>query len=502
MKYTDAASAVQALRELEAKQTALGHAMGLISVDAVTVAPSDSGEYRGRTMGILSSMMYELTAAHENLELLDYLDAHKSELEPQAAREAQLVRKSCEQISRIPADEYVEYSVLLNEAQDVWEKAKNENDFELFAPLLEKIIAFNRRFAGYYNPDLPAYDALLNEYEEGMTTQILDEFFEKLRDNLTPLIEKIGAAAPVDDSFLNRDYPIDVQRRFSDYLLEVIGADKTRCVIGETEHPFTANFGNHDVRVTTHYYENSLDNSMYSVIHEGGHALYELGCEDSYNYTAVSGGVSMGVHESQSRFYENIIGRSREFIGYIFPKVREFFPEQLAGVTADMFHRAVNRVAPSLIRTQADELTYCMHIMVRYEIEKQIIGGTLAVKDIPAEWNRLYKEYLGVDVPDNARGCLQDSHWSGGSFGYFPSYALGSAYGAQMLYVMEKELGDIWADIARGDLTRVTGWLKEHIHRHASMYRPGELFEKTCGKFDAQYYVDYLTEKYTRLYNL
>ena len=335
-----------------------------------------------------------------------------------------------------------------------------------------------------------------------MTTQILDVFFKKLRDNLTPLIAKIGAAAPVDDSFLTRDYPIDVQRRFSDYLLEVIGADKTRCVIGETEHPFNATFGNHDVRVTTHYYENSLDNSMYSVIHEGGHALYELGCEDRYNYTAVSGGVSMGVHESQSRFYENIIGRSREFIGYIFPRVKEFFPEQLADVTADMFHRAVNKVTPSLIRTQADELTYCMHIMVRYEIEKQIIGGTLAVKDIPAEWNRLYKEYLGVDVPDNARGCLQDSHWSGGSFGYFPSYALGSAYGAQMLHVMEKELGDIWADIARGDLSRVTGWLKEHIHRYASMYQPGELFEKTCGKFDAQYYVDYLTEKYTRLYNL
>ncbi|MBQ4089680.1 MAG: carboxypeptidase M32 [Clostridia bacterium] len=501
MSYT-VESAVQALRTLEAKNAALGHAMGIIGVDAVTVAPSDSGEGRGRTMGILSAMEYELVANPENIKLLDYLDEHKSELDPQIAREAQLVRKSCEQISRIPADEYTAYAVLLNEAQEVWEKAKNTNDFPAFAPCLEKIIEFNKKFAGYYNPDLPAYDALLNEYEEGMTTKVLDEFFAKLRNSLTPLIAKIGNAAPVDDSFLTKNYPIDVQRKFSDYLMDVLGTDKTHCVIGETEHPFTANFGNKDVRVTTHYYEDSLDNSMYSVIHECGHALYELGCGDQYNYTAATGGVSMGIHESQSRFYENIIGRSEEFIAHIYPRVQEFFPEQLKDVTAEMFHRAVNKVTPSLIRTQADELTYCMHIMVRYEIEKQLIGGALKVNDIPAEWNRLYKEYLGVDVPDDTRGCLQDSHWSGGSFGYFPSYALGSAYGAQMLSVMENQLGDIWADVKKGDLSRITGWLKENIHQHASMYRPGELFEKICGKFDAQYYVDHLTKKYTELYNL
>ena len=295
MSYT-VESAVQALRTLEAKNAALGHAMGIIGVDAVTVAPSDSGEGRGRTMGILSAMEYELVANPENIKLLDYLDEHKSELDPQIAREAQLVRKSCEQISRIPADEYTAYAVLLNEAQEVWEKAKNTNDFPAFAPCLEKIIEFNKKFAGYYNPDLPAYDALLNEYEEGMTTKVLDEFFAKLRNSLIPLIAKIGNAAPVDDSFLTKNYPIDVQRKFSDYLMDVLGTDKTHCVIGETEHPFTANFGNKDVRVTTHYYEDSLDNSMYSVIHECGHALYELGCGDQYNYTAATGGVSMGIH--------------------------------------------------------------------------------------------------------------------------------------------------------------------------------------------------------------
>ena len=241
---------------------------------------------------------------------------------------------------------------------------------------------------------------------------------------------------------------------------------------------------------------------MFSVIHEGGHALYELGADDCYNYTALSGGVSMGIHESQSRFYENIIGRSEAFVRAIFPKAKELFPEQLAGVDAAMFYRAINKAEPGLIRTAADELTYALHVMVRYEIEKQLIGGTLAIADVPAEWNRLYKEYLGVDVPSDKEGCLQDSHWSGGMLGYFPSYALGSAYGPQMLQVMEEDLGDIWEDVAKGDLNKVTTWLREKIHRHASFVKPGVLFERVCGKFDAKYYTDYLTEKYSRLYNL
>jgi carboxypeptidase Taq len=210
----------------------------------------------------------------------------------------------------------------------------------------------------------------------------------------------------------------------------------------------------------------------------------------------------MGIHESQSRFYENLIGRSRAFCHYVFPKLKELFPAQLEGITPEDFYRAVNRSEASLIRTEADELTYALHIMVRYEIEKMMMNGTLEVKDVPAEWKRLYKEYLGIDVPNDREGCLQDSHWSGGAVGYFPSYALGSAYGPQILKVMEKDLGDVYADVAKGDLSRVTGWLKEHIHRHASFIKPGELFESVCGKFDAKYYTDYLTEKYTKLYQL
>ena len=502
MKYETLEQAVAELKNKQHTLSAYNHAMGVLYLDATTAAPSDTGEGRGKTMEILSKVVYDLTASPENGELFAFLLSHREELDAQTRRELEVMKKNYDQMFKIPAEEYVAYSVLLNDAQNIWHKAKNENDFASFAPCLEKIVAFNKKFAGYYNADLAPYDALLNEYEEGMNMVTLDAFFAQLRSVIVPLIAKVQEAKPIDDSFLFKHYPIADQRIFSDYLMEVLGMDRSHSGIAETEHPYTTNFSNKDVRITTHYHEDNLVSSMYSVIHEGGHALYELGADDCYNYTALSGGVSMGIHESQSRFYENIIGRSEAFIHAIFPKVKELFPEQLEGVSEEMFFRAVNKAQPSLVRTEADELTYCLHVMVRYEIEKQLIGGTLEIKDVPAQWNRLYKEYLGVDVPNDTLGCLQDSHWSGGSIGYFPSYALGSAYGAQMLQVMLADLGDIWTDVAKGDLSKVTGWLKEKIHRHASFKKPGALFEEVCGKFDAKYFTDYLTEKYTKLYNL
>jgi carboxypeptidase Taq len=240
---------------------------------------------------------------------------------------------------------------------------------------------------------------------------------------------------------------------------------------------------------------------MFSVVHEGGHGLYELGADEKYNFTALAGGVSMGIHESQSRFYENLIGRSQAFIHAIFPRLKEFFPEQLADVDGEMFYRAVNKAEPSLVRTESDELTYSMHVMIRYEIEKQLIGGTLEVKDVPQTWNALYKEYLGVDVPDDKHGCLQDSHWSGGMFGYFPSYALGSAYGAQMLRNMEKDI-DVWGPVSKGDLSAVTGWLKDKIHKYGSLLEPAQVVEQACGDFDPTVYTDYLAAKFRTLYGL
>ena len=502
MTYETLDQALAAMEKFQQTRAAYEHALSLLSLDASTAAPSNSWEGRGKTMGILSGITYDLETNPENEEWLAVLEARQEQLTPIQRRQAEVIRKNFDKTKKIPAEEYVEYSVLLNEAQSIWEKAKNENDFAVFAPYLEKIVAFNRKLAGYYNPEMKPYDALLNEYEEGMTMETLDAFFAQLRQTIVPLMANVQAADPIEDDFLRKACCIEDQKKFSEYLMEVLGLDRRHCAIAESEHPFTLNFNNKDVRITTHYHEKNLTFSMYSVIHEGGHALYELGADDAYNYTALSGGVSMGIHESQSRFYENIIGRSEAFVHAIFPKVKELFPAQMEGVDETMFYRAVNKSEPSLIRTEADELSYANHVMVRYEIEKQLIGGTLEVKDVPAEWNRLYKEYLGIDVPSDSEGCLQDSHWSGGAIGYFPSYALGSAYGAQMLHRMQEDLGDIWADVAKGDLSKVTAWLKEKIHCYASFRKPGELFESVCGKFDAKYYTDYLTQKYSKLYNL
>ena len=489
------------LSGLQKKLYAYQSASSALYLDGVTVAPKDTSEGRGVALGILAGEQHKLFSAPEVGELLDFLAERKDELDQLTRRQVQELKRSYIQLTRIPADEYMEYAMLTNEASDVWHRAKEQNDFELFRPVLEKLVAFNIKFAGYYDNTKAPYDALLNEYERGVDMAYLDRFFATLRQRIVPLIHAIGEKEQPDDRFLRRHYPAEVQRKFSDYLMEVLGLDRAHCTIGETEHPFTLEFNNKDVRITTHYNEDDVGSSMYSVIHEGGHAKYELGIRDDVQYTCLAGGVSMGVHESQSRFYENLIGRSLPFIQAIFPKMQEFFPEQLGDVTAEQFYRAVNKAQPSLIRTEADELTYSLHIMVRYEIEKQLIGGTLEVKDVPATWNRLYREYLGVEVPDDKQGCLQDSHWSGGSFGYFPSYALGSAYGAQMLRNMEQDI-DVWGPVSRGDLSQVSGWLKEKVHQYGGLLEPADVVKNACGDFDPTVYASYLEEKYRALYGL
>ena len=494
-------NALEKLAELQKKLYAYHTAAAALHLDGDTVAPKGTAEGRGVALGVLAGERHKLFSAPEVGELLDFLWDKKDELDRSVRRQTEELRRSYAQLTRIPADEYMEYAMLTNEASDVWHRAKEASDFELFRPVLERLVAFNIKFAGYYDSAKAPYDALLNEYERGVDMKYLDGFFATLRERIVPLIRAIGEKEQPDDSFLRRRYPVEDQRKFSDYLMEVLGLDRTHCTIGETEHPFTLGFNNQDVRITTHYYEDDLACSMYSVIHEGGHARYELGVSDGLRYTCLDGGASMGVHESQSRFYENLIGRSRPFIEAVFPKAKEFFPEQLSDVTAEQFYRAVNKAQPSLIRTEADELTYCLHVMVRYEIEKQLIGGTLEVKDVPAAWNRLYKEYLGVDVPDDRRGCLQDSHWSGGSFGYFPSYALGSAYGAQMLKNMERDI-DVWGPVSRGDLSGVSAWLGEKVHQYGGLLEPADVVKNACGEFDPTVFADYLERKYTELYRL
>ena len=495
--------ALKTYRDSIAKLEALQHAMGVLYYDGDTVAPVESAEGRGKTLAYLSECAYEIETGSELNEAAQFLKAHADELNAQDRREIEVFLRENEFTAAIPKEEYVAYVELLNKANSVWHKAKQDSDFAAFAPCVKDIFETNVRFAKYYRPNQAPYDTQLDRYEKGLNMEKTDAFFNALKERIVPLLKKVMAKPQVDDSFLwRKTYPIETQRKFSDYLMEVITIDRACCAIGETEHPFTTNFNKKDVRITTHYYEDNVVSSMYSVIHEGGHALYELHSADELEGTVLSGGVSMSIHESQSRFMENIIGRSRAFIELIFPKMQEFFPEQFRGVTAEQMYRAVNKAEPSLIRTEADELTYALHVLVRYEIEKGVFDGSIAVEDLPKVWNAKYKEYLGVDVPDDKQGVLQDSHWSGGNVGYFPSYALGSAYGAQMLAKMRQTV-DVEGAIRSGDLSPITAWLEENIWKFGAMYDPMELLERAVGEpFNPKYFTDYLEKKYTEIYGL
>ena len=495
--------ALAIFRDHITKMKALNHAMGILSYDGATTAPAESAEGRGKTLAYLSNCAYEIETAPELKQAADFLNAHKEELSAQDRREIEVFQRENEFTASIPQAEFVGYVELLNKADAVWHKAKLDSDFASFAPIIKDIFDTNVRFAKYYKPDQNPYDTQLGRYERGLTMERTDAFFNALKERIVPLLKKVMAKPQVDDSFIwGKTYPIEAQRKFSDYLMDVITINKDRCSIGETEHPFTTFFNKKDVRITTHYHEETPIYSMYSVIHEGGHALYELHSADELEGTLLSGGVSMSIHESQSRFMENYIGRSRAFIELIFPKMQELFPEQLAGVTAEQMYLAVNKAEPSLIRTEADELTYALHVLVRYEIEKGLFDGSIQVEDLPKVWNAKYKEYLGIDVPDDRRGVLQDSHWSGGNVGYFPSYALGSAYGAQMLAKM-KQTVDVDAAIRSGDLHPITDWLEAHIWKFGCLYDPMDLLERALGEpFDPKYFTDYLEEKFTAIYGL
>ena len=492
--------ALERLDALQRRQAAYEHAMGVLYYDGATAAPAGSAANRGETMAILSEASYQLGTSPDSIELIDFLYAHNDELTQKQKRVVELMRRGLQELRSIPQDEYAAAAKLMAESTAAWHEAKPKSDFSIFAPYLEKVLETKKRFARYVKPEMDPYDYYLDSFEPGLTREKCDAFFAALRARVVPLLKRVQAAPQVDASFLSGDFPLEKQRRLSDELMEILRIDRNRCAIGETEHPFTTNFTRQDVRVTTHYYPDNAVSSMYSVIHEGGHALYELHTSDEDLYNGLGGGVSMGVHESQSRFYENLIGRG--FVAFLAPRLRALFPRQLGGASDEALYRAVNRCEASLVRTEADELTYSLHVMVRYELEKKLFAGELSVAEIPAEWNRLYREYLGVEPSCDREGCLQDSHWSDGSFGYFPSYALGSAYGAQLLAKM-RETVDVNACEKTGDLQPVNDWLCEHIWQYGRLYKPGELLERVFGApFDPKYYLDYLEAKFTEIYSL
>lgn len=489
----------QKLYALEKQLAAYNHAMGLLYYDGVTSAPAGTAANRGETLNVLGEASYRMTTCEETRSLIEALGERSEELDEKTKRIVYLFSRNMEEMRKIPMDEYLAYDQLINESEAVWHEAKAENDYAKFAPYIDRMVRTLTKFAGYVRPEMNVYDYLLDKYEPKLTMADVDKFFGALRESLIPIIRRVTAAEPADETALTVDFPIEKQKALSDELMRLLCLDRRQVGIGETEHPFTTSFTRNDVRITTHYHEKLFSSSMFSVIHEGGHALYEANTDPDFAYTSLGTGVSMAVHESQSRFYENMLGRSRAFVKLIAPTLRALNPA-LQAFDDENLYRAFNAAKPSLIRTEADELTYCLHIMVRYELEKRLFAGEITAKDLPGEWNRLYEEYLGVQVPSDREGVLQDSHWSGGSFGYFPSYALGSAYAAQLWAKMKEEF-DPEEEIAKGDLTKINEWLRSRIWTYGCLYEPRALMEKAFGApFDAKYYVEYLKNKYEALY--
>ncbi len=488
------------------KSRALQTALTLLSFDNSTQAPKEAIAFTAQSMGILSMEQYNTLINPEVKELLNKLSTEEEQKELTFNEKAIVreLKKSFEDMEKIPPEEFQAYQVVLAKAAPVWEEAKDTNNFDLYAPVLEEIIGYSKKFAGYKQKDgQKLYDVLLDQFEEGFTTEILDDFFGKLREALVPVVQEIRKKPDlISIDCIRQNFDIETQKKLSRFMAEYIGFDFNRGLMAESAHPFTTNLHNHDVRITNHYYENKLEDAIFSVIHEGGHGLYELGVSDEITLTPVGGGASMGMHESQSRFYENCVGRSYEFWVPLWAKVQEFFPEQLSNVTMDEFYRAINYAAPSLIRTASDELTYSFHVMIRYEIEKMIFNGEVDVKDLPAIWNQKYEEYLGVTPGNDAEGILQDMHWSGGMFGYFPSYALGSAIASQLFHHMEGIM-PIRKYMEEGNMAPIREFLRENIHQYGASKKTMELLKDTTGEgFNPDYYIEYLTKKYSKLYEL
>ena len=489
--------------DYRSKMQALGYASYIISWDSETEAPVGCLEERSKQVGILSEMSYKLERSDEYINAVNTLFENIDQLDDVLKVEIKKVHKNLMESLKVPMEELVEYSILISKAQNIWADAKVNNDYNRFAPTLAEIIKFNKRYVKYLETEkLCGYNVLLDMYEEGMTKELYDKFFNLLKEEIVPLVHKINALGKNKDLFKGKLFDINKQKEFANYLMDVMCFDKTRGLIKESEHPFTSGYGTTDVRITNHYYEDLLISSIFSCIHELGHATYEQQCNQELDETLVGGGTSMAIHESQSRFYENIIGRSYNFWVRHYPKLKSIFKDELKDITLDDFYKYINNVECSLIRTEADELTYPLHIMVRYEIEKLIIESDVDVYELPKIWNNLYKEYLGIDVPSDKEGILQDIHWAGGSFGYFPTYALGSAYGAQMLDAMKKDL-DFEKVIGDENLQVINEWLKNKIHIFGATKTPDELMNIATGKsFDAQYFVEYLKNKFNKLYNL
>ena len=478
-------------------------AMATLSFDGETVAPTGSVTSRAKRAGFFALELFNMSTSEQMKTILDALAPYVDEMDDVLKAEYRDARKEYEDGVKIPADVVRELSELSEESASVWATARAENDFAKFAPYLKRMIELQKKVIDYRrNEELP-YDVLLDDYESGMTMEVYDQFFDKLKTSLVPLLAKIKASnKQINRSFVNAVVGLDKQKQISDFVAQKIGFDFERGLITESTHPFCNGSNKYDVRMTTRYLEDDFLSSFYSVMHETGHGIYEQNIGDDITHTIVGGGTSMGIHESQSRFYENILGRSEVFWQAIYPELKKLLPTELQNVTAYDFYEAVNVVEPSFIRVEADELTYNLHIIIRYEMERMLFNEEVQIEDLPAIWNKKYEEYLGITPDTDTIGVLQDVHWSFGLFGYFPTYVLGSAYGAQIAAHMKKDL-DFDKLVEAQDFETIKNWLVDKIHQYGKVYQPNELMEKSFGeKFNADYYIDYLVEKYTKLYEL
>lgn len=504
-------NAYKVLTEQVAQISDILNAISVLTWDARTQMPPSGAETRGQQLATLSSLAQERLTGYSLKDALARAEREVSAENAVQQRALQHVREAVDLYERIPPALTAELARLKTVSQSVWEEARRRADFSLFAPYLGRMVALNRQLAEAVGYSEHPYDALLAQYEPGLTTGKLNRLFADLKAGILPLLDAVRSSnrEPRWD-FLTRDFPEGEQRAFNLHLAELVGYDLSRGRLDTSAHPFEISFTRQDVRITTRYDRHFLPMSLFGTLHEVGHALYEQGVAPELTRSALTsdflglyavGGASYGTHESQSRLWENLVGRSRTFWEQHFSELQSTFPEQLQGVDVETFYRSVNRVAPSLIRVEADEVTYNLHIMLRAELETALLEGTLAVADLPEAWNAKMEDYLGLTPPDDATGVLQDIHWSAGLFGSFPTYTVGNVMASQFFEAAKVQVPDLTHALAGGDYAPLRAWLTENVYRHGRTYSPKELLERATGQdLSVEPYLRYLNEKYSDLY--
>lgn len=491
------------LKEILGEVSDLGHAASVLGWDEQVNMPPGGSEARGRQLATLGKIAHEKATSQEVGKLLDEL---KSELGGSDSDDAAMIRvaaRNYDKSMRVPASFVAEQAMVASQAFEAWVDAKSKSDFSIFQPHLEKVVELVKRYISFFPPADHPYDILLDDFEPGMKTSEAQEIFGNLRPKQVELLKVIASAKQVDGDFLHKKYNEKKLWNFSEKIIAKFGYDFSRGRQDKAPHPFETSFSVNDVRITNRFETGNPVATLFSAMHEAGHALYEQGVNPAYERTSLENGASLAVHESQSRMWENLVGRSLPFWEHFFPELQKTFPSQLDGVTAKSFYKGINKVEPSLIRVNADEATYNLHIMLRLEIEIGMVDGSIAVKDLPEIWNTKMREYLGVTPPNDAKGVLQDVHWSGGMIGYFSTYALGNIISAQLWETINHDIRDLDDQIGKGKFDQLLGWLREKIHVHGRKYDPQDLVQKITGeRIDSAAYVRYLTKKYSEIYGL